>query len=106
MTFSRRISIAMGLSVLVFTIVESSQWWNASGCNDCALKYGFPFPFRQTEGYSTSPRFLWLGLVGDLAIAIAIAAAIAWAAPFIQTKKSKWPTTEFRIDSITNKAGT
>ncbi len=39
-------------TALTFGGMQSSQWWHAVHCYDCALKYGFPFRFRQTEGYA------------------------------------------------------
>jgi len=86
MTYLLKLSIA---TVLSFGAMQSFQWWRAVDCNDCALKYGFPFAFRQTEGYATGPRFLWAGLAGDLAIALAVAAAFMWAVRVIRSKKSK-----------------
>jgi hypothetical protein len=46
-------------------------------CDDCAIKGGVPFPFRQSEGFATTPRFLWVGLIENLAVILVIAAVIA-----------------------------
>jgi hypothetical protein len=45
-------------------------------CDDCAIKWGIPFPFRQAEGFATAPRFLWVGLMEDFAVLLVIAAVI------------------------------
>ena len=45
-------------------------------CDDCAIKWGVPFPFRQSDGYATAPRFLWVGLIENLAVMLVIAAVI------------------------------
>ena len=86
MKYLLKLSIA---TVLSFGVMQSVQWWRALDCNDCALKYGFPFHFRQTEGFATGPRFLWVGLTGDLAIALAVAVTLMWAVRLIRSTKSK-----------------
>lgn len=45
-------------------------------CNDCATEWGVPFPFRQSEGFATAPRFLWVGLIENFAVILVIATVI------------------------------
>jgi hypothetical protein len=42
--------------VLSFAAMQILPSLRAVDCNDCAWKYGFPFSFRQTEGFATAPR--------------------------------------------------
>jgi hypothetical protein len=86
MTYFLKLSIA---TVLSFGAMQSFRWWGAVHCYDCSLKYGFPFNFRQTEGYATAPRFLWAGLAGDLAIALVVSAVFMWAVQLILSRKSQ-----------------
>jgi hypothetical protein len=80
-----RVSVA---TVLSFAAMQILPWLRALDCNDCALKYGFPFSFRQTEGFATAPRFLWSGLMGDLLVAIALGVALMWAVRLARIPKS------------------
>jgi len=48
-------------------------------CFDCpGYQYGFPFAFREEAGYVGPERVLWLGLLGDLAVAVAISMSAVW----------------------------
>lgn len=85
MTYLLKLSI---VTVWSLGAMQSFQWWHAVNCYDCSLKYGFPFAFRQTEGYATGPRFLWAGLVGDLAIAVVVAAAFMWTVQLTRQNKN------------------
>ena len=87
MKYFSKLSIA---TVLLFGSMQLLPWWRAveSESGDFSLKYGFPFAFRQTEGFIGGPRFLWAGLAGDLAIALATGAVLIWAVQQISSTKS------------------
>ena len=76
------------VTILSFAAMQFLPWLRVLGCNDCALRYGFPFSFRQTEGFGTAPRLLWPGFMGDLLVAIALGAALMWAVRFARPPKS------------------
>ena len=84
MKYFSKLSIA---TVLLFGAMQFFSWRLAGNCSDCSLKYGFPLAFRQTEGFVGGPRFLWAGLAGDLAIAVAIGAILVWAVEQSSSKK-------------------
>jgi hypothetical protein len=86
MKYFSKLSIA---TVLLFGSMQLVPWWRAGDCGDCSLKYGFPLAFRQTEGFVGGPRFLWAGLAGDLAIALATGAVLIWAVQQISPTKSQ-----------------
>ena len=86
MKYFLRLTIA---TVLLFGAMQWLPWWRASESSDFSLKYGFPFAFRQTEGFVGGPSFLWGGLAGDLAIAVATGAILVWAVQHIASTKSQ-----------------
>jgi hypothetical protein len=48
-------------------------------CFDCpGYQYGFPFPFREEARFVGPDRFLWFGLLGDLAVAVAVSMSGVW----------------------------
>jgi hypothetical protein len=42
-----------------------------------AQSNGDSIPFRQSEGFTTASRFLWIGLIENFALILVIAAVIA-----------------------------
>jgi len=48
-------------------------------CFDCpGYRYGFPFAFREEAGYVGPERTLWLGFLGDLAVALGVSTSVVW----------------------------
>jgi hypothetical protein len=85
MRFIRRCGISILAMGLLFAFANLFYFWrhgSYNDCNDCATRWGVPFPFRQTEGFATAPRFLWLSLMEDFALIFvsAIAAVSVWKA--------------------------
>jgi hypothetical protein len=72
----RSFTIAMALSAIVFALM---QWlFGGSHCYDCGARIGFPFSYMQDGTYGTHGRFLWLGFLGDLGIAMAGTISAGW----------------------------
>jgi hypothetical protein len=72
-----RFAIIIGLSVVLFVLMESFLGYPS--CFDCpGYQYGFPFAFREEAGFVGPDRVLWLGLFGDLALAIAVSMSAVW----------------------------
>ena len=47
-------------------------------CNDCFIKFGFPFAVWIAGGFAGTRAFLWYGIVGNVAIAILVSVALGW----------------------------
>ena len=90
MRFVRRCGISILAVGVLFVLVNSFLLWRyVSCCADFGIKWGFPFQFRQTETFATSPRFLWLGLIEDFAFVLIVAVVVALAWSVFETKNSK-----------------
>jgi hypothetical protein len=90
MGFIRRCGISILAVGLLFALVNLFHFWRyVSECYDCAIKWGIPFAFRQSEGFATGPRFLWPGLIEDFAFVLTttLVAVLAWNA--FEAKNSK-----------------
>jgi hypothetical protein len=68
-------STAIGLSLLLFVVM---QVFDHSHCLDCGARVGFPFAYMQDGTYSTMGHTIWLGLLGDCAIALLLSGLIVW----------------------------
>jgi hypothetical protein len=72
MRFALRIAIAVGLSFVLFYVMQ--VLFGRPHCFDCGVTYGFPFSYVQEGTYATHGHFLWPGFIGDFTIAFAISA--------------------------------
>jgi hypothetical protein len=71
----RKFAISMSGVVVLFALTNSYVARHIY-CDDCAIKWGIPFPFRQSEGFVTAPRFLWVGLIENFALILVITAVV------------------------------
>jgi hypothetical protein len=70
-----------GLAPVAFLVYVNVQRWNAPHqCSDCGERVGTPFAFWMWETFAGGDEVLWLGLLGDVAIAAALAALGAFVA--------------------------
>jgi len=76
MPLIRKCAITLSTIGLLFALINSYVGKHISDCSDCAIKWGVPFPFRQSEGFATSPHFLWLGLMQDFALVLGVVAVV------------------------------
>ena len=68
----------IGLSVALFVLMEA--FWGRPNCFDCrGYQYGFPFAFREEAGYVGPERTVWLGLLGNWAVTLAVSICAVWA---------------------------
>ncbi|MFZ0419111.1 MAG: hypothetical protein WAM04_13515 [Candidatus Sulfotelmatobacter sp.] len=72
----RRCAIVITLSAIVFALMQSVL--GGTHCYDCGARYGFPFPYMQDGTYATRGHFLWLGFLGDIALAATVATSVVW----------------------------
>jgi hypothetical protein len=70
MRFILRCATIIGLSVVVFLGMQAL--FDGSNCIDCGAKIGFPFSYVQDGTYGTHGYMLWMGLLGDFAIALSV----------------------------------
>jgi hypothetical protein len=74
----RRSSAVVGFGLLLFVLTQSLSAFIRPHCYDCGAKVGFPFPYNQEGLYATHGHIIWLGLIGDLAVAVGISACAVW----------------------------
>jgi prepilin signal peptidase PulO-like enzyme (type II secretory pathway) len=82
--FVFRCAIVSGLSVVVFLFM---QLFDGSHCLDCGAKYGFPLSYMQDGTYATHGHVLWMGFLGDFAIAGSVSAFALWVWPSKKVSK-------------------
>jgi|HubBroStandDraft_4_1064222.scaffolds.fasta_scaffold269875_2 hypothetical protein len=75
--FVFRCAIVIGLSVVVFLGMQFL--FGRLHCFDCGARYGFPLSYMQDGTYATHGRVLWMGLLGDFAVAVSVSTAALWA---------------------------
>jgi hypothetical protein len=89
MRFVSRCAIVIGLSVVVFLLMQLLG--DGSHCFDCGARHGFPLSYMQDGTYATHGHVLWMGFLGDFAIAVSVGTFTVW---FCRSRKvSKYPTT-------------
>ena len=74
MHFVRKSVVVVGLSFLLFLLMQ--MLFGGRHCLDCAAKIGFPFLYMQEGTYGTVGHTLWLGFLGDFAIAFGISVLV------------------------------
>ncbi len=68
--------IVVGLSTVVFLVI---QWlFDGVHCFDCGTRYGFPLSYMQDGTYATHGHILWMGFLGDLALAATVSLFAVW----------------------------
>jgi hypothetical protein len=69
--------IIIAVSMFVFGVMQS--FFGRPNCFDCrGYRYGFPFGLREEAGFVGPERTLWLGFLGDLAVAFGVGAFLVW----------------------------
>jgi hypothetical protein len=76
MRFAFSCAIVIGLSVVVFLIMQ--LLFSGSHCFDCGARYGFPLSYMQEGTYATTGHVLWMGFIGDFAIAATVSLTAMW----------------------------
>jgi hypothetical protein len=76
MRFLFRCAVLFGISVVVFLIMQ--LLFGRSHCFDCGARYGFPFSYMYEGTYSTHGHVIWIGFLGDFAIAITVSLFAIW----------------------------
>ena len=71
-----KFAIVIGLSVVVFLLMQ--LLFDGSHCFDCGARYGFPLSYMQDGTYSTHGHVLWMGFLGDLAVAVSVSTLTVW----------------------------
>ncbi len=90
MRLIRKCGIGILTVGLLFTLVNLLYFSRYVGvCYDCFIKWGVPFPFRQSEGFATAPRFLWAGLMEDFALVITVAVLAVFARSALGAKEGQ-----------------
>jgi hypothetical protein len=69
-------AIVVGISAFVFAVMEMLFGGNRS--YDFGAKYGFPFRYMQDGAFATKGHVIWLGFLGDFAIALTVSAVALW----------------------------
>jgi len=75
MRFILRCAIVIGLTVMAFVVM---QLFGGSHCLDCGARVGFPLSYMQDGTYATHGHVLWMGFLGDFAIAVSVSAFAVW----------------------------
>lgn len=47
-------------------------------CLDCGANVGFPFVYMEDGTYGTHGHVIWLGFIGDFALALCVSTVVAW----------------------------
>jgi len=74
--FVFRCAIVIGLSVVVFLGMQFL--FGRLHCFDCGARYGFPLSYMQDGTFSTHGHVLWVGFLGDFAIAVGVSIFAVW----------------------------
>jgi hypothetical protein len=56
-------------------------------CDDCFIKFGFPFWMWEEGGYVGITRVLWAGVVANLSIAVWAGIVLGWASSKLLSRK-------------------
>jgi hypothetical protein len=76
MRFIFRCATVIGLSVVVFLIMQ--LLFDGFHCFDCGARYGFPLSYMQDGTYGAHGYVLWMGFLGDFAIALSVSTFAVW----------------------------
>jgi len=72
----RKCAIVIGISIAVFALMQ--VLFNGAHCLDCGARVGFPFSYMQEGTFATLGRFIWIGFLGDCAVAFSISMLAVW----------------------------
>lgn len=89
-----RYSVGILASICLFAIINYFDFVRPHGIVDGIYRHGIPFTFYRHGGYQGERTHVWIGLFGDLAIAIASGIAIAniwtnFTIPKVRTDETK-----------------
>jgi len=70
--------------IAVFILLIAANYYSylhvwGWSCDDCIIRFGFPFDVWEEGGFVSVKRVLWPGVIADLSIAIWIGILIGWA---------------------------
>jgi hypothetical protein len=71
----RRLWILLSMGVFVCCLLAATTIFANPDCFDCEVPWGWPLPYKITEGFAAPPILLPIGLVVDLVTATAISLA-------------------------------
>ena len=70
------IACLIGLCLFIIANLYSYEKMYDPLCFDCIVGFGWPFRWYETGGYFGMTRILWLGLIGDIILAISVSIAV------------------------------
>ncbi len=75
----RKWAIVIAISVVLFAVMQVA--FGSAHCLDCGARVGFPFAYMQEGTFATLGHFIWLGFLGDCAVAVAVSTSAVWMWP-------------------------
>ncbi len=75
---SKSFKIGFSIGIILFALLNyfSYLWADSVNTLNAPHRFGFPFAFYESGGYTAVGRFIWTGLIVDLVIAILVSALI------------------------------
>jgi hypothetical protein len=78
---------------LLFVVINYFEYMPLPRCEDCSVRYGWPFVFSRTGGMNAPPEFhrgnLLLDIFIGVAFSIGLGTAFQWLAQRISRRKLK-----------------
>ena len=71
-----RCATVIGISMVVLALMQIV--FGGTHCLDCGARVGFPFSYMQEGTFATLGHFIWLGFLGDCAVALAVSTLAVW----------------------------
>ena len=83
-----RYGISVFVSLCLFVAINYMNFKRPRDCADCFYLYGVPFTFFREGGFVSIRELIWGGVVADLLVVMACAAALAWAWSLLLNRRS------------------
>ncbi len=77
------------IGLLLFTVVNIGSYYYTQAtsiCDDCFLKFGFPFRLYQFGGFTHEERVILSGLILNLFTSMSVGVAMVWVGRWVKAK--------------------
>ncbi len=92
-----RFKVYLMAFVSVFILLIAANYYRYThlwgwSCDDCILRFGFPFDVWEEGGFVTVKRILWAGVIANLSIGVWVSILLGWASSKVLSTRHARPS--------------